>query len=81
MVMKIIPVRAVDLSIGPFCTEFRCERFCDDDVFRGIDHRGREIDHGGREIDHWGGEIDHWAREIDHRAREIGWEMWGPGEM
>ena len=33
MVTKIAPVRAVDLSIGPFCTEFRCERFCDDDVF------------------------------------------------
>ena len=33
MVTKIVPVRAVDLSIGPFCTEFRCERFCDDDVF------------------------------------------------
>ena len=23
---KIIPVRAVNFSIGPFCTEFRCER-------------------------------------------------------
>ena len=33
MVTKIVPVRAVDLSIGPSCTEFRCERFCDDDVF------------------------------------------------
>ena len=33
MVTKIVPVRAVDLSIGPFCTEFRCERFCDDGVF------------------------------------------------
>ena len=33
MVTKIVPVRAVDLSIGPFCTEFRCERFRDDDVF------------------------------------------------
>ena len=33
MVTKIVPVRAVDLSIGPFCTEFQCERFCDDDVF------------------------------------------------
>ena len=33
MVTKIVPVRAVDLSIGRFCTEFRCERFCDDDVF------------------------------------------------
>ena len=33
IVTKIVPVRAVDLSIGPFCTEFRCERFCDDAVF------------------------------------------------
>ena len=29
----MVPVRAVDLSIGPFCTEFWCERFCDDGVF------------------------------------------------
>ena len=28
MVTKIVPVRAVDLSIGPLCTEFRCEHFC-----------------------------------------------------
>ena len=35
MVTKIVPVRAVNLSIGPFCTEFWCERFCDDDVFLG----------------------------------------------
>ena len=34
IVMKIVPVRAVDLSIGPFCTEFWCERFCDEGVFR-----------------------------------------------
>ena len=27
------PVRAVNLSIGPFCTEFRRESFCDDDAF------------------------------------------------
>ena len=33
MITKTVPVRAVDLSIGPFCTEFWCERFCDDDVF------------------------------------------------
>ena len=33
-ITKIVPVRAVDLSIGPFCTEFRCERFRDDAVFR-----------------------------------------------
>ena len=34
MVTKIVPVGAVDLSIGPFCTEFRCERIRDDVVFR-----------------------------------------------
>ena len=33
IVTKMVPVRAVDLSIGPFCTEFRCERFCDDATF------------------------------------------------
>ena len=27
MFTKIVPVRAVEISIGPFCTEFRCERF------------------------------------------------------
>ena len=31
---KIVPVRAVNFSIGPFCTEFRCEQLCDDDIFR-----------------------------------------------
>ena len=34
IVTKMVPVRAVDLSIGPFCTEFRCEQLCDDDIFR-----------------------------------------------
>ena len=29
---SIVPVRAVNFSIGPFCAEFRCERFCDDEV-------------------------------------------------
>ena len=33
MVTEIVPVTAVDLSIRQFCTEFRSERFCDDDVF------------------------------------------------
>ena len=31
--MKIVPVRAVDLSIGPFWTEFRRERFRDNATF------------------------------------------------
>ena len=34
IVTEMVPARAVDLSIGPFCAEFRCERFRDDDVFR-----------------------------------------------
>ena len=33
MVTKVVPVRAAELSIGAFCAEFWCERFCDDDVF------------------------------------------------
>ena len=33
MVMKIVPVRAVNLSTGPFCTEFQCEQLCNDDIF------------------------------------------------
>ena len=33
MVTKVVPVRAVNLSIGAFCTEFRCESFCDNDTF------------------------------------------------
>ena len=33
MVTKVLPVRAVELSIGAFCTEFRCEQLCDDDIF------------------------------------------------
>ena len=28
-----VAVRAVELSIGAFCTEFRCEQLCDDDIF------------------------------------------------
>ena len=62
IVTKIVPVRAVHLSIEPFCTEFQCERFCDDDVFwdwgREIDRRVREIDRRVREIDRRGREID-----------------------
>ena len=34
IVAKVVPVRAVDLSIGPFCTEFRCEQLFDEDIFR-----------------------------------------------
>ena len=33
MFTKRVAVRAVDLSIGAFCTEFRCEPLCDDDTF------------------------------------------------
>ena len=34
IVTKVVPVRAVNLSTGPFCTEFRCEQLCDEDIFR-----------------------------------------------
>ena len=33
MVTKVVPVRAVELSIGAFCTEFRCAQLCDNDTF------------------------------------------------
>ena len=33
MFAKRVAVRAVELSIGAFCTEFRCEQLCDDDMF------------------------------------------------
>ena len=32
MVTKVPPVTAVNLSIGAFCIEFRCEYVCDDEV-------------------------------------------------
>ena len=34
---KRVAVRAVELSTGAFCTEFRCEQLCDDDFFLGPD--------------------------------------------
>ena len=30
---KRVAVRAMELSIGAFCTQFRCEQLCDDDIF------------------------------------------------
>ena len=33
MFMKRVAVRAVELSIGAFCREFRCEQLCDNGVF------------------------------------------------
>ena len=33
MVTKAVPMRAVNLSIGAFCAEIRCEQLCDDDIF------------------------------------------------
>ena len=33
IVTKMVPVIAVELSIGAFCTEFRREQLCDDDIF------------------------------------------------
>ena len=35
MFTKRVAMRAVELSIGAFCTEFRCEQLCDDDIFLG----------------------------------------------
>ena len=34
IVTKVVPVRAVNLSTGPSCTEFRREQLCGDDIFR-----------------------------------------------
>ena len=42
IVTKVVPIRAVELSIGAFCTEFRCEQLCDNGIFWD---RGRELDH------------------------------------
>ena len=36
MVTKRVAMRAVELSIGAFCTEFWCEPLCDDGIFLGI---------------------------------------------
>ena len=33
MFTTLVPRRAVNFSIGAFCTEFRCEQLCDDDIF------------------------------------------------
>ena len=50
IVTKVVPVRAVNLSTGPFCTGFRCEQLCGDDIFRdrgqllGPEIRPRDID-------------------------------------
>ena len=49
IVMKVDPVRAVNLSTGPFCTEFWCEQLCGEDIFRdrgqllGPETRPRDI--------------------------------------
>ena len=44
IVTKVVPVRAVNLSTGPFCTEFRRESFRDDDAF---------LDRGAFSVDFW----------------------------
>ena len=33
MATKVVPVRAVELSIGAFCTDFLCEQLCDNRMF------------------------------------------------
>ena len=53
MVTKVVPVRAVELSIGPFCTEFRREQLCDDDIFEigvGKLHRSGIVPMGGGKV-------------------------------
>ena len=32
MFTKIVAMRALSFSIGPFCTAFRCEQLCDNEV-------------------------------------------------
>ena len=44
MVTKLVAVRAVNFSIGPVCTEFRCEHLCDDEVLgSGSEKRHRDM--------------------------------------
>ena len=50
IVTKVVPVRAVDLSIGAFCAEFLRERFCDAAASRKIGHQGQEFGHQSWEI-------------------------------
>ena len=38
---KRVAVRAVELSSGAFCTEFRCEQLCDDVIFSIFHEKGR----------------------------------------
>ena len=53
MFTKVVPRRAVNFSIGAFCTEFWRERFCDNDVFwvrhsRSADRLHQPMDPIGR---------------------------------
>ena len=50
IVTKVVPIRAVDLSIGAFCAEFWCGRFCGTAASRKIGHQGRGFGHQGWEI-------------------------------
>ena len=44
-------IKAANFSIRPFCTEFRCKRFCDDAASWGNGHWvNREFGNQGREI-------------------------------
>ena len=38
---KSVAVRAVELSTGAFCTEFRRKQLCDDDIFSIFHEKGR----------------------------------------
>ena len=44
-VTKVVPLKAVELSIGAFCTEFQHEQLCDNGI---VLDRGREIDQRGQ---------------------------------
>ena len=55
MVTKVVPVRTVELSIGAFCTEFRCEQLYDNGALLGSGsfcsasrHKHRNVHEKGR---------------------------------
>ena len=66
IVTKIVPVRAVNSPIGAFCTEFRCERFCDDDD--AFSDSGQEIDRRGQEIDYFSEHLFQEVRQVHRRG-------------
>ena len=70
-VTKIVPVGAVDLSIGQFCAEFRCELFRDDNIFwdRGqLLGSETEKQKWSRKSSPW----ELWTSRSDHSAQNFG---------